>query len=245
MNLYLKLIEVRKEVPRLGKDTVGYNYSYVSGAKVLGSIMSKMNELGLLLVPAVLESEVIEGKKPTVKANMTMTWINAEKPDEQLVVPFACFGTQDDISKAFGSALTYSERYFLLKFFNIATDEDDPDTQQEEVKPTRHEEPSAPRETSSRRTRRGRSNEDTSKTHEDAPGETISEDKITDKQLKIIHALGDKIEWGTKAPYKSYEDFLQTDLEVNSSLELSKERASTCVELLESLATQFPKEVKL
>ncbi len=136
MNLYQKLIEVRKIVPYLKKDTKGDQYEYVSGSTVLGKLKEKMDELGLLLVPAVKNStmttlEITENGqtkvKPTVHAEMEMIWINAENPEEQLKVPFACFGSQDDISKAFGSALTYSERYFLLKFFNIATDKDDPD----------------------------------------------------------------------------------------------------------------------
>ncbi|MEN3129625.1 hypothetical protein ABDI49_00030 [Bacillus cereus] len=46
-------------------------------------------------------------------------WINAEKPEEREMVPWKFFGQQDDVSKAYGSALTYSERYFLLKFFGF------------------------------------------------------------------------------------------------------------------------------
>jgi len=140
MNLYQKLVEVRKVVPYLKKDTKGDQYEYVSGSTVLGKLKEKMDDLGLLLVPAVKNStmttlEITENGqtkvKPTVHAEMEMIWINADNPEEQLKVPFACFGTQDDISKAFGSALTYSERYFLLKFFNIATDKDDPDSFQD------------------------------------------------------------------------------------------------------------------
>ena len=36
-------------------------------------------------------------------------------------------GQQADASQAFGSGLTYCGRYFLLKFFNVATTNDDPD----------------------------------------------------------------------------------------------------------------------
>ena len=61
---------------------------------------------------------------------MLYVWVNAEKPDDRIEVPWQLFGQQDDPSKAFGSALTYSERYFLLKFFSIATDDDDPDAKQ-------------------------------------------------------------------------------------------------------------------
>jgi ribosomal protein L7Ae-like RNA K-turn-binding protein len=134
-NLYQKLIEVRKIVPYLKKDTKGYQYVYVKGSTVLGAIMEKMNDLNLLLVPKIVDHKTNmmgapEKNKPTIDCTMIMTWINADNPTEQLDVPFVCVGTQDDISKALGSALTYSERYFLLKFFNIATDKDDPDSQQ-------------------------------------------------------------------------------------------------------------------
>ena len=64
-----------------------------------------------------------------VTAKMTYTWINAEEPTDKLVVPWVCIGQQtDDISKAMGTALTYNERYFLLKFLGIPTDEDDADS---------------------------------------------------------------------------------------------------------------------
>ena len=154
MNLYQKLIEVRKTVPYLQKSTKSFNYCYVSGTDVLGSLKEKMDSLGLLLIPSVTKStmttmEVTEkGQtkvKPTVHADMIMIWINADNPEERLEVPFACFGMQDDISKAFGSALTYSERYFLLKFFNIATDKDDPDTILKKTAPTENDHSPSPK----------------------------------------------------------------------------------------------------
>lgn len=139
MNIYEKLLEIRKSVQYLQKDTSGQNCKYVSGSRVLAEIRPKMDELGLLLIPQIINSQisnitVVEGTpakekiKQIVQCNMIFTWINAEKPEEKIDVPFSAFGMQNDISMAFGSALTYTERYFLLKFFNIATDKDDPDT---------------------------------------------------------------------------------------------------------------------
>lgn len=144
LNLCQKLVEIRKCVPYLKKDTKGYNYTYVSGSSILTQIQDKMNELGVLLVPSVTgknlhidhyESTNSYGKTSTkevriVEADMVMTWIDAESGDK-LEVPWLCFGEQDDVSKAFGSGLTYSERYFLLKFFNAPTDDDDPDSRQQ------------------------------------------------------------------------------------------------------------------
>ena len=42
-------------------------------------------------------------------------------------------GQQADGSQALGSGLTYANRYFLLKYFNVATSEDDPDAIRSEM----------------------------------------------------------------------------------------------------------------
>ena len=65
---------------------------------------------------------------------LTYVWINADKPEEQFEVTFYAVGQQDDVSKAHGTALTYAERYFLMKFFNIPTDEDDADAKEKQEK---------------------------------------------------------------------------------------------------------------
>ena len=137
MNLYQKIIEVRKVADGFTKDTKGYGYDYVSGNQILNKIKDKMNEVGLILKPSaqVGEHQLFcytnsKGQDKVdiqVWGSMTYTWINADNPEEREVVPWAYYGQQDDISKSFGSALTYSERYFLLKYFGLPTDEDDPD----------------------------------------------------------------------------------------------------------------------
>lgn len=140
MNLLQKLVEIRKEIDSFTKDTKGYGYTYVSGSQVLAKIQEKMNELGVLLYPIMEQVEDTtydyvnhKGEQRTdfvITGNMTYVWQNAEKPEEKLMIPWKIYGQQDDISKAYGSGLTYSERYFLLKFFNAPTDEDDPDARQ-------------------------------------------------------------------------------------------------------------------
>lgn len=137
LNLHMKLVEVRKSIDAFRKDQQGYNYSYISGTQVLSKIKQKMDELYLLLYPAINTQEFEGfpykdkyGKDKhdfLVHGDMSYQWVNAEKPDEILVVPWKYTGQQADISQAFGSGLTYSERYFLLKFFGVPTDEDDPD----------------------------------------------------------------------------------------------------------------------
>ena len=56
---------------------------------------------------------------------MKFTWIDVENGEKDEIF-FGANG-QNDWDKGVGSALTYAERYFLLKFFHIATDEDDID----------------------------------------------------------------------------------------------------------------------
>lgn len=141
MNLFEKIVEVRKSIEGFGKDKKGYGYEYVSGNQVLSKIKDKMNELKLILSPSCLTSnhETFEyrnnkGEEKTdfiVWGEMEYKWIDAENNEERretLREKWQYYGQQDDISKAFGSALTYSERYYLLKFFGIPTDADDPDS---------------------------------------------------------------------------------------------------------------------
>ncbi|HGH5560887.1 TPA: ERF family protein [Staphylococcus pseudintermedius] len=145
LNLYQKIADVKANIDGFTKDTKGYNYTYVSGSQVLHRIRSKMIEHNLLLVPKTSKENYkqIEVTRFNKKANREVTvtefivemkleyaWINGDKPEEQLIVPFYSVGQQDDVSKAHGTALTYAERYFLMKFFNIPTDEDDADAKQ-------------------------------------------------------------------------------------------------------------------
>lgn len=137
MNLYQKLIEIRKDVINFTKDTEGYGYKYVSGSQAIEKIREKMDSLGILLVPGIhstisstYDYVNSKGKDCTdhiVSGEMSYKWINADNPEEVLIVPWQLYGAQDDISKALGSGLTYAERYFILKFFQAPTDADDPD----------------------------------------------------------------------------------------------------------------------
>lgn len=142
MSIYKKLLKIQQKINGLGKDKSTYNYKYVTGDKILGEVKPMMNELGLLLKQEVLsienqrqDYEVKNGKKSEIlsKVMMKFTWVDAEtgEKDENL---FGANG-QNDWEKGLGSALTYAERYFLLKYFHIATDEDDIDNDQRKTSP--------------------------------------------------------------------------------------------------------------
>lgn len=134
MNLFQKLLKIQQEIKGLGKDGKSFGYQYVTGTKALEHIKPLMNEMGLLLKPEVTgftnerqDYMVKSGAKSEIltKVDMLFTWIDCET-GETLPCQWGANG-QNDWEKGFGSALTYGERYFLLKFFHIATDEDDID----------------------------------------------------------------------------------------------------------------------
>jgi len=149
MSIYKKLHKIQSQVLGLGKDKAGQNYQYVTGSKVIEHIKPLMNDLGLILKQEVLSidnerQDYIVGfgtpkerTKSEILSNVMMrfTWIDSGtgEKDENL---FGANG-QNDWEKGLGSALTYAERYFLLKYFHIATDEDDidnPQRKEEELK---------------------------------------------------------------------------------------------------------------
>ena len=138
-----KLLELQKTVVKLSKNEKGYDYKFVSGSKLLSFIRPAMDELSLLLVPdtvsvdqqivktleAIPASGNYKGRaekyEVLVTLTKTFTWIDAET-GESLKTTFISQGC-NGWDKAIGSAETYAERYFILKFFHIATDEDDVD----------------------------------------------------------------------------------------------------------------------
>lgn len=140
MNIYQKLLHIQSKINGLGKDKSTYNYKYVTGDKVLGEIKPLMNQLGLILKQEVISIEntrqdylTAKGSKSEIlsKVMMRFTWIDCETGEKD-VNSFGANG-QNDWEKGLGSALTYAERYFLLKYFHIATDEDDIDNDQRET----------------------------------------------------------------------------------------------------------------
>lgn len=149
LNLFQKIADVKANIDGFTKDAKSYNYSYVSGSQVLHRIRNKMIENNLLLVPKTSEENYkqidvtrfnkkagreIATSEFIVEMKLTYVWINADKPEERFEVTFYAVGQQDDVSKAHGTALTYAERYFLMKFFNIPTDEDDADAKEKQEK---------------------------------------------------------------------------------------------------------------
>lgn len=151
MNIYQKLAKIRKNVEVVQKNKAGYGYKYVTDDELLAKITGFMDKYGVSLIPSVTsgtmkvepytykKTKQTKGKDGSpilyeenvnevmVHGDMQYTWVNNENPEEKIVVDWHLVGHQSDGSQSFGSALTYSMRYFLLKYFSIATPDDDPD----------------------------------------------------------------------------------------------------------------------
>jgi len=133
MNLHEKLLEIRKSCAYLKRDNDGYQFSYVSSSQTLGTLRGKMDELGVLLIPSVTSFEVRDhttskgGHEYFTIISMIFMWVDAENPEDKIPCLWTGQGL-DSGEKGVGKALTYAEKYFMLKFFNIATDKDDPDS---------------------------------------------------------------------------------------------------------------------
>lgn len=133
-----KILELKKIVSIMKKNSEGHGYNFVNEESILLAINDKMIEFGLKLtpciVPGTLHSEIVnyknsKGQDKTdvlVRSEMQFTWEDIFTKEKE-IINWGLVGQQADGSQALGSGLTYSNRYFLLKYFNVATSENDPD----------------------------------------------------------------------------------------------------------------------
>ncbi|MCK5605413.1 ERF family protein [Candidatus Pacearchaeota archaeon] len=133
MSILEKIFKIKhhEDMEYFKKTADGFKFQYVPGIAILTKLRPLMKEHKLLLMPSII-SATGEGKN--ISMQMEMTWTDTES-GEKLVVPWWGFGSADDLSQAQGKALTYNERYYLMKTFMIATDSDDPDKFKEKNKP--------------------------------------------------------------------------------------------------------------
>lgn len=139
MNIYEKIIELKQIVGGFDRDSSapGMKYKYVGGTQVYERVNPALANLKLLFIMKGAtkddwqkhEYDTRNGHKIDfiVSGKLFYQFVNAENPEEKIDIDFVYYGQQDEISKAFGSGLTYSERYLILKFLGLPTDSDDPD----------------------------------------------------------------------------------------------------------------------
>lgn len=135
MKLSEKLLELQKAVDGIIKDGKNQSdkYDFASDESVLDKFRPLMDEHKLLLIPLVTSAQLHEGATKSgtsrylTELTLTMVWHDVES-GEKLEVPWYAQGVDLAGEKGVGKALTYAEKYFLLKFFHVPTKKDDPDS---------------------------------------------------------------------------------------------------------------------
>lgn len=149
MNIFEKLAEIRESVKILQRNKKGFNYRYVTEDEILNKITLGLKTYHIDYYPSTvrgsLSCQSLDYQKIKVinkstgetmgepiheillHGDMVYRWVNLDNPADTYDVDWMFVGSQADASQAFGSALTYSNRYFLLKFFKSSTSDDDPD----------------------------------------------------------------------------------------------------------------------
>lgn len=151
MNIFEKMAAITAELQTVAKNlTVGYGnnkYKAVSERDILDAVKPLEAKYGVYSYPAsrtVLESNLLESEKTngqtTTKTTTFMTriatvyrFVNVEKPEEYIETTTFAEGI-DSQDKGSGKAMTYGDKYALMKAYKISTGEDPDQTPSEDTK---------------------------------------------------------------------------------------------------------------
>lgn len=133
MNIYEKINKIMADTPYIFKDGKiefkNTKYRAVTEENVLNMLRPKMIEQGLVMFPVSLDfskDEII------TTANMVFKVVNAENPEEFILVASGGQGA-DSQDKGIGKAITYANKYALLKMFLVPTGDDPDKVSSEEI----------------------------------------------------------------------------------------------------------------
>lgn len=147
LSIVQKLAKIREMVEVFRKNKSGYNYKYVTEDEILAKVAAGMKKYDVSLIPSIVPGTLVispyhyektkklkngdmlkeDINEILIHAEMLYTWVNNDDRNDMIQVSWALVGQQADASQTLGSALTYANRYFMLKYFQIATPDDDPD----------------------------------------------------------------------------------------------------------------------
>lgn len=167
MNIYEKLLSISRDASAVAKNlTVGVgksSYKAVGEADVLAAVKPLEAKYGVYSYPLsrrIITAEVYTakndyGEKSTqfVRLETVYRFVNIEKPDEYVEITTYGDGV-DPQDKAPGKAMTYADKYALLKAYKLITGDDldqypsgDIGTPQPNGAPARDEHPARDRRT--------------------------------------------------------------------------------------------------
>lgn len=157
MNIFEKMSAITAELQTVAKNltvqtTKTSSYKAVSERDILDAVKPLEVKYGIYSYPVsrkILESNMLESeseyqgkvsKKTTfmTRVETTYRFVNVEKPDEYIETTTFAEGI-DSQDKGSGKAMTYGDKYALMKAYKISTGEDPDQTASEEKAYTRHE----------------------------------------------------------------------------------------------------------
>lgn len=141
MNIYEKLLVITNEIGTVAKNLeVGAGksrYKAVGEADVLKAVKELEQKYGIYSFPSnrqIIDSSILktrkeydgqvtEGNQLFMRLLVEYTFVNIEKPEETVTIISYGDGV-DTQDKAPGKAMTYADKYALLKAYKIVTGED-------------------------------------------------------------------------------------------------------------------------
>lgn len=141
MNIYEKLLAITNEIGTVAKNLevgVGKSrYKAVGEADVLKAVKELEQKYGIYSFPSnrqIIDSSILktrkeydgqvtEGNQLFMRLLVEYTFVNIEKPEETVTIISYGDGV-DTQDKAPGKAMTYADKYALLKAYKIVTGED-------------------------------------------------------------------------------------------------------------------------
>lgn len=147
MNLYKRMSAITNEITRVAKNlSVGEgtgSYKAVGEADVLAAVRPAEEKFGVYSYP--LEREIVESavlstvgyngkekKMQFLRVRTVYRFVNIDKPEEHIDITTYGDGV-DTQDKAPGKAMTYGDKYALLKAYKIITGEDPDQTKSEDM----------------------------------------------------------------------------------------------------------------
>lgn len=164
MNIYQKMAAVTADLQTVAKNlTVATSktssYKAVSERDILDAVKPIEKQHGIYSYPynrEVIESQTLESeseyqgkvtKKTTFFSRIKTTYrfVNVDKPDEYIDMVTFAEGI-DSQDKGSGKAMTYGDKYALMKAYKISTGDDPDQTASEEVHYKKAAKPKTPRQ---------------------------------------------------------------------------------------------------
>ena len=192
LNIYEKMLAITSELSRVAKNLeVGFGankYKATGEADVLAAIKPLEEKYKVYSYPTrreIIETAELETKTGTknlfLRIATTYRFVNVEKPDEWIEIISYGDGV-DSQDKSVGKAMTYSDKYALMKAYKIITGDDPDQNMSEELKSKNKAQNSGSA---------GASNKTAATTR--VEGKTQPSGKMSAEQKKIIDNLDQKL----------------------------------------------------